>query len=144
MVTGRRSTFGGGIRTSPGLVHITDPLSGQIEFLASENYEVKRSGCTLYCGDIVADGDGNKIVTAGTVLGVRTSGAHVGMYGIYADAGAEGLDTAAGFLFAGDINARDAEFLAIGLLIGGSVIAARCAGLTAAAKADLAAHFTFQ
>ena len=35
-------------------------------------------------------------------------------------------------------------FLAIGLMIGGSVIAARCTGLTAAAKVDLAPHFTFQ
>lgn len=144
MVTGRQSTFGGGIRTKPGLVRITDPLSGQLEFLASEDYQVKRSGCTLYCGDIVADDDGNKIVTAGTVLGKYTSGAHVGMYGIYGDAGATGLDTATGLLFSGDINARDAELLAIGLMIGGSVTAARCAGLTAAAKLDLEKHFTFQ
>lgn len=144
MVTGRASTFGGGIRTKPGLVKITDPLSGQLEFLASENYEVKRSGCTLYTGGIAADADGNKIVTAGTTLAKLTAGANVGMYVPYADAGADGADTAVGFLFAGDINGRDAEFLAIGLMIGGSVIAARCAGLTAAAKADLAAHFTFQ
>lgn len=145
MVTGpRQSTFGGGIRTSPGLVKITDPLSGQLEFLASEDYQVKRSGCTLYCGDLVADGDGNKIVRAGTVLGKLTGGAHVGMYVPYADAGADGSDTAVGFLLSGDINARDALTMAIGLMIGGSVIAARCVGLTAAAKVDLAAHFTFQ
>jgi hypothetical protein len=144
MVMGRRSTFGGGIRTKPGLVGITDPLSGQLEYLASENYTVKRSGATLYCVDIPADGDGNKIVKAGTVLAVRNAGAQVGMYGLYADAGLEGLDTAVGFLFAGDINVRDMEWCAIGVQITGSVIAARCTGLTAAARADLEKHFTFQ
>lgn len=144
MVTGRRSTFGGGIRTKPGLVGITDPLSGQIEFLASENYTVKRSGATLLATGIAADGNGDKIVRAGTVLAKLTAGANIGMYVPYADAGADGADTAVGFLFAGDINVRDMDWCAIGVLITGSVIAARCTGLTAAARADLAAHFTFQ
>jgi|ERR1044071_9669120 hypothetical protein len=144
MVTGRASTFGGGIRTKPGLVNITDPLGAQIEFLASENYTVKRSGATLLATGIAADVNGNKIVKAGTVLGKKTSGPNVGMYVPYADDATEGADTAVGFLFAGDMNVRDGDWFAIGVMITGSVIAARCTGLTTAARADLAAHFTFQ
>jgi hypothetical protein len=144
MVTGRRSTFGGGIRTKPGLVGITDPLSGQIEFLASEQFTVKRSGATLLASAIAADGDGNKIVKAGTVLAKLTAGPNIGMYTIYSDAGVDGAGTAVGFLHAGDINVRDMDWCGIGVTITGSVIEARCTGLTAAAKADLAAHFTFQ
>lgn len=144
MVTNRASTFGGGIRSKPGLVEITDPLSGQLAFLAGENYTVKRSGATLLCTGIAADVNGDKIVKAGTVLGKLTSGPDIGKYVPYADAGANGSDTAVGFLFAGDINVRDADWVLIGVMITGSVIAARCTGLTASARTDLAAHFTFQ
>lgn len=144
MVTGRNSTFGGGIRSKPGLVKITDPLSGQLEYLASEDFTVKRSGITLLASAFAADGAGNRIVRQGTVLAVLTGTADVGKYVPYADAGANGAGTAAGFLHAGDLNLRDMEWCLAGLCITGSVIAARCTGLTATARTQLAPHFTFQ
>lgn len=144
MAMGRASTFGGGIRSKPGLVPITDPLSGQLEFLASEYYTVKRSGATLLCSTIAVDGDGNQIVKSGTVLSVLTGGADVGKYVPYVAAGANGAGAPVGFLFAGDINVRDMDWCLIGVMLSGSVIAARCTGLDQAAKDALANHFIFQ
>lgn len=138
----RQSTFGGGIRA--GMVEITDPLSGQIEFLASENYTVKRSGATLLSSAVTANGNGDRIIKAGTVLAKLTGGADIGKYVPYVNAGANGAGTPVGFLFAGDMNVRDSDQYLIGVLIDGSVIEARCTGLDAGAKTALAAHFLFQ
>lgn len=126
------STFGGGYR--PGLQTITDPLGAQVEFLASEHYMVKQSGVTLDSAAVTADGNGNKIVKAGTVLFRHAA---TGKYGPAIQAGATGADAEAkGLLFAGDVNLRYGD-LVVGLLIHGSVKEARVTGLTAALKTNL-------
>lgn len=135
------STFGGGFR--PGLVKVERSLGPFTEFLASEKYMVKNTGITLASSLVAAAGDGTKLIKAGTVLGKLTAGAEIGKYAPYADAGTDGLDTAVGLLFAGDINLQWGDVTA-SLMIGGSVWEARVTGLTAAAKTDLAPHFIFQ
>ena len=116
---------GGGF--TAGITTTRDPLSGSVEFLASQNYTVKRAGITLDSAAVTADEDGNKIVKGGTVLYLNES------TGKYAPSAAEGAlgDAAApkGLLFAGDVNLADGDTVA-GLLIAGSVIEARCTGVT--------------
>lgn len=142
------STFGGGYR--PGLVTITDPLSGQIEYLASERYRVKRAGMTIAAALIEADDDGNKIIHSGDVMVLLTAGDYVGMYLPYdADAtgDAAGAATAAnakGHLFAGDMNVRHADTYTAGLLIEGSVLEARIQNLDAATKTALQNFIQYQ
>jgi len=130
---------GGGF--TAGLTTQRDPLSGSVEFLASQNYTVKRSGITLDASAVTADADGNKIVRGGTVLYLNSS------TGKYAPTPAEGAtgDVAApkGLLFAGDINLADGDTVA-GLLIQGSVVEARCTGVTAEVKAALGDRIIFQ
>lgn len=142
MTTPQQSTsFGGGYR--PGLVTITDPVSSHAEFLASQNYTVKRAGITLAAAAWTADSNGDKIVKGGTVLALATGGTHVGKYVPYVNAGANGAGTPAGLLFAGDLNLRYGDLTA-SLLIDGSVMEARLTGLDSGAKTALAPHFTFQ
>ena len=127
---------GGGF--TAGLTTNRDPLSGSVEFLASQNYTVKRAGITLDASAVTADEDGNKIVKGGTVLYLNDSS------GKYAPSAAEGAtgDAAApkGLLFAGDVNLADGDVVA-GLLVQGSVIEARCTGVTDTAALP---HIVFQ
>lgn len=78
------------------------------------------------------------IVPSGVVLGLYASGGNAGLYGVYADAGATGLDVARYHLFTTtDISGGNTA--AAGLWHG-EVIEAKLPtnhGLTAAAKADL-------
>jgi hypothetical protein len=62
---------GGGF--TPGLKTEQDPLQSSVEFLASQDYTVKRGGITLDSTTITADSDGNKIVKGGTVLYKRAA-----------------------------------------------------------------------
>lgn len=66
---------------TPGLRTVSDGVTAEASFLASEHGVVKRSGVTLASSLVSADGDGNKIVKAGTVLGKVTS---TGKYAPYA------------------------------------------------------------
>lgn len=136
------STFGGGTRF--GLVTITDPLGAQIEYLASERYRVKRGGITIAADLIAADGAGNKILKAGTVMAKLTGGPRVGKYVPYVNAGANGAGTAVGLLFAGDMNVKDGPTYTAGLLIEGSVLEARVTGIDATSKAALLNYIQFQ
>jgi hypothetical protein len=47
---------GGGF--TAGLQTVADPLSPSVEFLASQDYTVKRSGITIDAAAVTADGDG--------------------------------------------------------------------------------------
>jgi hypothetical protein len=137
----QETSFGGGYR--PGLVTITDPTTGQVEWLASENYIVKRAGITLSAAGVDADENGRKIVKGGTVLAKLTGTADVGKYVPYDPDGTNGADAPAGFLFPSDVNLQFGD-LTVGLLIMGSVMEARCTGLDADAKTALENHFTYQ
>lgn len=62
---------GGGF--TPGLKTTQDPLQSSVEFLASQDYTVKRGGITLDAAAVAADADGNKIVKGGTALYKRAA-----------------------------------------------------------------------
>lgn len=122
----------GGFR--PSLVTVPDGLSAGIEFLASENATYKRGGVTLDATAVVADGNGDKAVAKGTLLGVVTIG---GKYVAYDDAAITGEEVAVGILNE-DVNLRDGDVIA-GMLIQGVVLSARVTGYDAAAAVDLPA-----
>ena len=116
----------------------TGTLSGEAEFLASEKFTTKRTGITLDASLVGADAQGNKILRKGTVLGRVTA---TGRYGPYNNGAADGRQDAKGFLME-TVNLRFGNAVT-GMVIHGSVIAARCSGLDSAAKVDLPT-FTFQ
>lgn len=84
------------------------------------------------------------VVPSGTVVAKYTSGGSVGKYGPYADAGATGLDTAAGHLLT-TVDLRGTTAAVVGdvtaaLYWHGEVVEAKLptgSGITASAKADL-------
>jgi hypothetical protein len=79
MVNPPVTTFGGGYR--PGIQHIQDPLAGAfVDFLASQDYTVKRGGVTIDYTTVSADANGDRILKAGTLLGKITA---TGKYGPY-------------------------------------------------------------
>lgn len=129
---------GGGF--TPGYRYDPAPLGYQFDFLASEKYMVKRGGITIDYTTVPANGDGQRIIKGGTVLGKITA---TGKYGPYASGASNGLQTPLGFLFAGDMRV-DAGDTTAGLLIDGSVLEARVTGLDAGAKTALAPRFIFQ
>ena len=130
---------GGGFRA--GLKTIQDPLGASVEFLASEDYTLKRSGVTLDASAVAADADGNKIVRGGTVLYRRAA---TGKYAPTPAGGATGADAQAkGLLFAGDVNLRDGD-LVVGMMLRGSVYEARCTGVTTDVKTALGDKIIWQ
>lgn len=114
-------------------------LTQEAEFLASENYTAKRVGITLDATLVTADGNGDKVLPKGRTVGRVTA---TGRYGPYDNAAVDGREVAKGFLFEA-VNLKNGNAV-VGLVIDGSVIAARCAGLDAAGQVDLAGQFTFQ
>jgi len=66
---------------TPALVTVSDGVTAEAAFLASEHAMVKRSGITLGSSLVSADGDGNKIVKAGQILGKVTATGKYGPYG---------------------------------------------------------------
>lgn len=113
-------------------------VSGEAEFLASENFVTKRVGVTIDSDTVTEDADGHKIINKGTVLGRISS---TGLYGPYDNAASDGREEAKGFLVEG-VDVRWGDVTA-GMVISGSVVADRCSGLDASGKADLTA-VTFQ
>jgi hypothetical protein len=130
---------GGGF--TAGLHTTADPLSPSVEFLASQDYTVKRGGITLDAAAVTADANGDKIVKGGTVVYRHPT---TGKYGPAIEAGATGDNAAAkGFTFAGDVNLRYGDVV-LGMLIRGSVYEARCTGVTAAVKTALGDKILWQ
>lgn len=124
---------------TPSLRTVVDGVNAEAAFLASEHIMVKRGGITLDSTLVTADVDGNKIITAGTLLGeITATGKHVP----YVAAGVDGEGTAVGFLLE-SVNLKDGDAI-VGLLIHGSVIEARCTGVDAAAKVDLGSQIIWQ
>lgn len=80
---------------TPNLVESTDPLSGQINVLASQNYTMKRVGITIDSTSVAADSNGNKIVPNGTILAhVESTDKYVPYGGATAEAQTIGLGSA--------------------------------------------------
>lgn len=113
---------------SPSLKRSGVEITGGAHFLASEKYVAKRAGITLDASTITADGDGNKILEAGTFVTPITSGAgSVGKYSVYDSVATNGQQTpdtdVSGFLFE-SVNLKDGDVIC-GLIIHGSVLGAR-------------------
>lgn len=124
----------------PSLKTTSDGVHPEASFLASEHIMAKRVGVTLDASSVGADDDGNKVLTAGTVLAQVDA---TGKYRAYdnnlaADAGG----TAEGFLFE-SVNLRYGDIVA-GMLMHGSVLTARVSGLDNDARTDLAGRIVFQ
>ena len=80
---------------TPNLVERQDPLSGQINVLASQNYTMKRVGITIDSTSVAADANGNKIVPNGTILAhVESTDKYVPYAGATAEAQTIGLGSA--------------------------------------------------
>jgi hypothetical protein len=124
---------------NPKLVTVSDAVSFEAAFLASEHLMSKRSGITVDASTVGADANLNKILKAGTVMGKVTSS---GKYRAYLNTASDGSEVAEGFLYE-TINLKDGDVIC-GLLIHGSVLEARCSGIDAAAKTDLAGRIIFQ
>jgi hypothetical protein len=116
----------------------TGTIGGDVEFLASEKYTVKRTGITLDATLVGADSNGDKILRKGTALGRVTA---TGRYGPYDNAANDGREVAKGFLMEG-VNLKFGNAVT-GMVIAGSVLAARCSGLDVSGISDLPT-FTFQ
>lgn len=128
----------GGFR--PSLVTTSDNVNAEASFLASEHIMAKRCGVTLDASTVGADADGNKVLKAGTVLAKVDS---TGKYRAYSNSlAADAGGTAEGFLFE-TVNLKDGDVVA-GMLIHGSVLAARTSGLDSNARTDLAGRIVFQ
>lgn len=124
----------------PSLRTTSEDVTSEGSFLASEHILAKRVGITVDASTVGVDADGNKILRAGTVLAKVTSS---GKYRAYNNSlGATVGGTAEGFLFE-SINLRYGDVVA-GLLLHGSVLDARCSGLDASARTDLAGRIVFQ
>lgn len=109
---------------TPGLRTTDINVDGGPSFLASEHMQVKRVGVTLDASLVAADGNGDKVLAAGTFVTPVTA---TGKYGIF-DAGAlDGRQTGdvnvSGFLLEG-VNLRDGDTVA-GIMLHGSVLGAR-------------------
>jgi hypothetical protein len=102
----------------------SDPVTGAfLEFLASQDFQVKKSGVTLDATKVAADGNGDKIVKAGTPL--QKDGATGKYYPAIADA--TNAANAVGLMHSGDVNLRFGD-LTVGVFIRVSVITARVPG----------------
>lgn len=125
---------------TPGLKTIEDGVSREASFLASAHKMVKRVGMTVDASTVGADADGNKILAAGTVMAKVDA---TGKYRAYDNAeAADAGGVASGFLLE-SINLKDGDVIC-GLMIHGSVLEARCSGIDANAKTDLAGRIIFQ
>jgi hypothetical protein len=124
----------------PSLKTTSQAVSAEASFLASDHQMAKRSGITLDASTVEADDDGNKILTAGTVLAKVDDTGKYRTYENTLDADEGGV--AAGFLYE-SVNLKDGDVIC-GMLIHGSVLEARCSGLDSNAKTDLAGRIVFQ
>lgn len=133
---------------TPSLTHTSDGVTEQrASFLASEHMAVKRVGVTLASGSVSADGDGNKIVKAGTFVTAYTGTAAIGKYGPYASGGSNGLgapsaDTS-GYTLE-DVNLKDGDVVC-GIILHGSVLSARVTpAVDATTRTAVSGRITFQ
>jgi len=102
-----------------------------VEFLASRHYVTKT--VTIDASTVPADGNGDKILKAGTVLGKITAS---GLYGPYDPGAADGRETADCILL-NSVNCRDGNQVAAAVTHG-VVYEARVTGLDGQAKQQLA------
>jgi hypothetical protein len=122
------TTHVGGGGFVPALKRTTLTSPGGPNFLASEKKTNKRSGITLSAAVVTADGNGDKILAAGTfVTPITSAGPEVTKYGPFDSAASDGRQTpdkdVSGYLPEA-VNLRDGDVIC-GLVIQGTVLKAR-------------------
>lgn len=130
---------------TPSLKRSDVEISGEAHFLASEHYQVKRSGITLDASVVDADSDGNKIIERGTFVTPITESGKYGPYDADAEDGREAADPdTSGFLLE-SVNLKDGDVIC-GLILHGSVLAARVtpSPVPDAIRTACAGRITFQ
>jgi len=109
---------------TPKLITTSDNVNREASFLASDQLSVKRCGITLDAATVTADGNGDKVLKAGTFVSKITA---TGKYGPYASGASDGRQTpsddTSGYLLE-SVNLRDGDVIA-GCLLNGSVLSAR-------------------
>lgn len=67
---------------APRLTQTSFGVDGEVAFLASEHYSVKRDGVTLNAAAVVADVNGDKILASGTLVTPDNTGLYVPYSGV--------------------------------------------------------------
>jgi hypothetical protein len=128
---------------TPNLVETQDPLSGQINILASQHgLMVKRGGVTLDSTKWTADANGNKLALNGHLISKITATEKYGPYDPTKSNGQENPDEIL-IIFNGGVNLKNGDVIT-GALLGGSVLEARLSGLDSAARTALKTRIIFQ
>lgn len=128
---------------NPNLVTTTDPLSGQINVLASQHMAVKAVGVTVDAATVTADSKGHKYLLNGTILSKIDASGKYGPYDAAATDGRQSIGDTDGIIIHGGIDLKDGDVIT-GILLHGSVLEARILNLDAAAKAALSPRIIFQ
>jgi hypothetical protein len=123
------------MRLTPQTVAST--LTNESTFLAGDQYRAWT--VTLDASTFTADGNGDKLVKAGTVLGKVTAS---GLYGKYDNTKANGQETAV-CIALNSINLKNGN-AAIAAVFEGAVYESRLTGIDAAGKTELATKFHFR
>lgn len=122
-----------------GIVRQTFAAPEDQSWLGSAHGTNEADSITLHGASFIGTfADGH--VPSGVVVAKYTAGANAGLYGPYSDAGADGLDTAAGHLFTTTDVGTTGVNTSAALYWHGEVVESKLPtghGLTAAAKADL-------
>lgn len=126
----------------PSLLTSSLGVSAEAAFIASEHLMGKRVGVTLDSTVVGADANGDKILTAGTVLQKITATGKYGPYNATEDDGRELITGDLAFLRE-TVNLRNGDE-AVGVLLHGSVIEARTSGVTSSVKTSLSGRIVFQ
>ncbi len=124
---------------APGLVEKSLGVNEDWSFLASENWLSKRSGATFDATEVAADGNGDKLVLAGTAVAIVTANSK---WAPYDDGNADGTEVGQGVIMH-DVNLKDGDVIAA-ILLGGSIIEARATGVDAAFKVDVGDRIVWQ
>jgi hypothetical protein len=134
------TTHVGGGGFVAGLKRTDWAVTGGATFLASEHYMAKRSGITLDSTAVSADGNGNKIVKAGTFV---VPNAGTGKYAPYGGTGTPDPDKS-GYTFE-SVNLRDGDVVC-GIVLHGSVYRYRVtpSSIDAATRTATAGRILFQ
>lgn len=129
---------------TPTLVTTDDPLSGQINVMASEHSMFKAVGATLDAKLFKADAKLNKYVLNGTVVAKVKA---TGKYGPYDAKATDGRQDPvageAGIIVHGGVNLKDGDTI-VGILLHGSVLRARLLNSDAALETALSNRIVFQ
>jgi hypothetical protein len=123
MTTPNYTTHVGGGGFVPALKKVSQGVTAETAFLASEKFTMRRAGITVDASVVTADADGNKIVKRGTLMNKITANGKWGPYSSGASNGQQTVGDDSGYLLE-SINLRDGDVIC-GLMVQGAVLKAR-------------------